>query len=124
LGPSGPARFLHGGSGDDGLVGPGTLYGGSGDDLLRDSLNWADMLVGGPGRDIVEFPYSDDHRDVVRLRGGGADTVRCDTLVADERPAPARPHQSDTFFVDGSDRVDHRCESARVLLSGRPRDVR
>jgi hypothetical protein len=123
-GPSGPARFLHGGIGDDYLGGPGTLYGGSGDDFLRDSLHAADMLVGGPGRDIVEFPFSDDHRDVVRLRGGGADTVRCDALVAEERPASARPYQSDTFFVDGSDRVHPRCESARILLSGRPSDVR
>jgi hypothetical protein len=66
------------------------------------------MLVGGPGRDIVKFPDSDDYPDVVRVRGGGADTVRCEV----------RLDQSDVLLVDGSDRVHPRCETARVLLSG------
>ena len=106
---------LRGGRGDDSMEGPGRVYGGRGDDRLRANLNGADMLVGGPGRDIVTFPSGgDEHRDVARLRGGGADIVRCD----------ARLYRSDTLLVDASDRVLPRCEGARVLVSGQPRDGR
>lgn len=109
-----PWGFLHGGRGDDALFGSGALYGGPGDDRLEDSSYGADLLVGGPGRDLVIFDEWDDYRDVVRLRGGGADRIRCDSGF----------YESDIFFVDESDHVAPACRSARILLSGRPRDLR
>jgi hypothetical protein len=73
-------NVLCGGPDDDSLNGPGWLYGGLGDDSLGDSgSNQAgvpDMLVGGPGSDVVELIGGAG--TVVRLRGGGADSLYCD----------------------------------------------
>jgi hypothetical protein len=113
--PFGDARapgpnFLFGGPGKDTLRAPGWLYGGPGDDHLSDTFvdDSRDMMVGGPGRDVV-FPVIDRFSDVVRVRGGGADHVIC------------APGGKDVLFVDRSDRLDPDCHSARVLLTERPR---
>jgi hypothetical protein len=74
----------HGGSGDDVFdefvtSTPGWYYGGPGDDKLHAddrSQREPEMFVGGPGRDTVYL--GNDPGGVVRLRGGGKDTVRPD----------------------------------------------
>jgi hypothetical protein len=68
------------------------------------------MLVGGPGRDRVEMVGDDSRLDVVRVRGGGRDTVYCDDP----------PDSYDLLYVDRSDRVARTCRRARILLTGRP----
>jgi hypothetical protein len=104
---------LRGGPGADSLSGPGWLYGGPGDDFLEDAgsngARFPDMLVGGLGRDQVELIGRG--RTVVRLRGGGADSVNC--------LGSAQP--SIVLYVDRSDRINPRCRSARILLTERPR---
>ena len=70
------------------------------------------MLVGGPGRDVVETT-PDGQSDVIRVRGGGRDRVLCDAPVDRE----------DVLLIDESDRVGHACQPARVLLSGRPQSL-
>ena len=67
------------------------------------------MFVGGLGRDLVRL-HNEGRRDVVRLRGGGADEVRC--------YFPGDPR--DIFVVDGSDRVGRACKG-RVMLTERAR---
>lgn len=101
---------LHGGPGNDDVHG-GWVYGGPGDDRLYSSGFEADMLVGGPGQDTA-FLYGGDPGggDLVRLRGGGADMLRC--LTKDSR---------DVAFVDRSDHVRHNCKGMQILRSGRPR---
>jgi hypothetical protein len=111
---------LRGGRGDDRLRGPGHVYGGPGDDLLE-AASWIperEMLVGGPGRDIVRL-YHQHKRvgDVVRLRGGGTDRVACTRTFND----PKKLQFDAVLFVDRSDRVDPHCRGVRVLLTERPR---
>ena len=106
---------LYGGTGEDYLDAPGWLYGGPGPDELSDSFPGAgyasrDMLVGGPGRDTV-WLTKDRHKDVVRVRGGGVDRVRC----------AAEPDRGDVLFVDLFDRVESKCRTATVLYTERPR---
>ena len=112
LGPN----VLFGGPGDDLIVGRGggRYYGGPGNDRLSDELGvrsggWVDMLVGGPGRDIVTLKR-DNRADVVRTRGGGTDRVNC-----------AASGGNDVLFVDRSDRLSPSCKDATVLYTGRPR---
>jgi hypothetical protein len=106
--------MLRGGSGDDGLVGPGWSYGGPGNDRLvggdRSDSGVPGMLVGGPGRDRVIIEARAPL--VVRLRGGGADSVSC---LLDE-PAPRRA----VIFADESDRISSDCRGAHIRLTGRP----
>ena len=110
----GGTSVMFGGPGEDDLYSPGRLYGGPGADYLQefDRPRTADMLVGGPGQDVV---YLDDDRrgDVVRVRGGGGvDHVHC----------PAHPDPDDAlFFVDRTDRLSPSCEEATVLYTKRPR---
>ena len=112
IGQTGP-NVLLGGTGKDVLEGHrgGRLYGGPGNDLLTDELGSgeSDMLVGGPGRDIVKL-FDDQRTDVVRLRNGGADHVICLTSATD-----------DVLFVDRIDRLGPGCKSATVLYTERPR---
>lgn len=115
------AVMLRGGPGNDILDGPGHpaggtahLYGGRGDDFLNARAHppSREMLVGGPGRDVINLHYDPDfRRDVVRVRGGGVDRVYC-------RP---NADPGDTLFVDRSDHLSPSCESATVLFTGRPR---
>ena len=106
---------LRGGPGNDSLASPGWLYGGPGADELDDYFTFnfdrtSDMLVGGPGRDTVLLGR--DHRsDIVRVRGGGIDRVRCSK----------QPGTSDVLFVDRADRLTPGCKNAIVLLTERPR---
>jgi RTX calcium-binding nonapeptide repeat (4 copies) len=121
----GGMRLLRGGRGDDRLAGPGLLYAGVGNDRLDEWLG-PDMLVGGPGHDTVTAAQfgADEFRDVVRLRGGGADTLRCWRA----------PDAEDVMLLDRSDRVlpgnrgtrgaGSGCSRAQILLSGRPPDLR
>jgi hypothetical protein len=112
---------LRGGQGNDVLTGPGHptggsghLYGGRGDDVLNARAHppSREMLVGGPGSDVINLYFDPDYRrDVVRVRGGGVDRVRC-------RP---NADPGDTLFVDATDRLSPSCKNARVLLTGRPR---
>jgi len=111
-------NVLRGGPGDDTLVGSGWLYGGTGNDFLLDSPPGnpsavPDMLIGGPGRDDVGLQGRG--RTVVRLRGGGSDSVGCD-----------QPASHDVvMFLDRSDRINRDCgRSARVLYAARPRAPR
>ena len=69
----------------------------------------SDLLVGGPGRDIIKL-IDDQRTDVVRLRNGGADHVICSTSATD-----------DVLFVDRTDRLSPSCENATVLFTERPR---
>ncbi len=107
---AGDTNVLFGGTGNDKLRAPGWLYGGPGDDQLSDPIGpqSADMLVGGPGHDVVRL-YGDGRRDVVRLRGGGADRVTCSV------------GEDDVLFVDRSDRLSRACKKAIVLYTERPR---
>jgi len=111
-------RRLRGGPGDDSLVGPGWLYGGPGADELEEDASvrapGPEMMVGGPGPDSVTLDSYYPRRTVVRLRGGGADSIVCD------RP----PDRIDVLFVDSSDDIDPACHTALVRLTGRPRIVR
>jgi hypothetical protein len=117
---------LRGGPGNDTLDGPGHpaggaghLYGGRGDDVLnaRATPPSREMLVGGPGNDLIHL-YADYRRDVVRVRGGGVDRVDCDRY-ADPGGRYADP--GDALFVDRFDRLSPRCRDATVLFTGRPR---
>ena len=108
-------QLVYGGPGDDTLE-AGRLYGGPGDDQFFDRHSLigfkprADMMVGGPGRDVVSL-QGDDRSDVVRIRGGGIDRVLC-----------VRPFdRDDTLFVDRADFVSPTCKNTRILLTGRPR---
>jgi hypothetical protein len=105
-------KVAHGGPGNDLLLSGGLIYGGAGADHLSDRFarKSGDMLVGGPGRDTVEL-VRDRRSDVVRVRGGDVDRVRC----------PTHPDPGDALFVDRSDRLSPSCENARVLFTGRPR---
>jgi hypothetical protein len=113
--PAGDPNVLFGGTGNDRISAPGWLYGGPGDDQLSDLFveefdESGGMMVGGPGRDVVRL--SDDGRsDVVRVRGGGVDRVRC---------AP-RANRKDALFVDRSDLLSPSCRDATVLFTERPR---
>ena len=101
-----------GGPGNDEFDGGGWFYGGPGNDFLDDHESSSDMLVGGPGRDLVGLE-PDGRRDVVRVRGGGKDTVDCSSFPL--------PDPEDVLFVDRSDRLSPGCEDATVLYTGRPR---
>lgn len=103
---------VYGGPGYDLLSAPGLLYGGPKNDVLEDSVfsKSADMMVGGPGRDIVRLAR-DRRRDVVQVRGGGVDYVNCR-----EHPDPG-----DALFVDRTDRLSPSCKDATVLYTERPR---
>ena len=103
---------LRGGPGNDDLLSPGWLYAGPGSDSLQELVRprTADMLVGGPGEDVL-YLESDNRSDVVRVRGGGVDHVHC----------PARPDPGDVLFVDRSDRLSPSCKKATVLFTERPR---
>ncbi len=103
---------VHGGPGHDDLYSPGRLYGGPSSDYLQefDRPATADMLVGGPGQDVL-YLEADDRSDVVRVRGGGVDHVHCDP----------HPDPGDALFVDRSDRVSPSCKDATVLYTERPR---
>ena len=92
---------LRGGPGDDILDGPGLetpifghghLYGGRGDDVLnaRAIPPSREMLVGGPGNDVVHL-YADGRRDVVRVRGGGIDRIDCGRRAATRGRIVRRP---------------------------------
>ena len=108
---------LRGGAGDDQLVGfyGGRLYGGRGDDAL-DASGPGEMVVGGPGRDLVSVLPDSGAPDVVRLRGGGRDRLFCN-----EGPLGA----SEVVYVDRRDRIDPDCgDKARIVTVGRPRAVR
>ena len=59
---------VHGGSGDDVLLGPGTMYGGPGNDTLRGGRG-DDQLTGGPGRDVIYGGAGND-----QLSDGETDT--------------------------------------------------
>ncbi len=107
--------ILRGGPGNDFLASPGWLYGGPGADKLDDELYGAqssDMLVGGPGRDTVRL-QRDRTNDVVRVRGGGVDRIKCERFLP--------PDPGDVLFVDRSDRVSPGCKTATVLYTERPR---
>jgi hypothetical protein len=111
---------LHGGPGNDILDGPGLdsafghghLYGARGDDVLKARAipPSREMLVGGPGNDVVHI-HADGRRDVVRVRGGGIDRIGCG-----RRAEPA-----DALFVDRTDRISPSCKDATVLYTERPR---
>ena len=101
-----------GGPGNDEFDGGGWFYGGPGNDFLDDHESSSDMLVGGPGRDLVGLE-PDGRRDVLRVRGGGKDTVDCSSFPL--------PDPEDVLFVDRSDRLSPGCEDATVLYTARPR---
>lgn len=103
---------LRGGPGNDDLLSPGWLYAGPGSDSLQelDRPRTTDMLVGGPGQDVL-YLESDNRGDVVRVRGGGVDHVDCDP----------DPDPGDALFVDRSDRLSPSCKDATVLYTERPR---
>ena len=108
--------ILRGGRGDDHLFGAPRLYGGRGDDYLEAAPRTgppgvADMLVGGPGHDSVEITDGSEAA-VVRLRGGGADSVFCYFSHAAAQVV---------MFVDRADRLDAQCSRARILYDERPR---
>jgi hypothetical protein len=111
---SSPLHTLRGGPGNDRIDAAGSTYGGPGDDRLKDlDLGpGVNRLVGGPGRDRVTL-VTGGSEDIVRVRGGGRDTIRC----------AQAPPRFDVLIVDGSDRVSPRCRSARILRSGRPLDL-
>ena len=109
LSEAGPRSVLRGGTGDDivdAFSGPAWAYGGPGSDTLRPSSR-RDMLVGGRGRDLIDFVGPDNSADTFRIRGGGHDTVFCggDT---DRR---------DVLFADRSDELD-LCGNALVVFTG------
>jgi len=115
-------NVARGGPGDDhiytfgGVVGGlNWAYGGRGDDRLRADLEGRDMLVGGPGHEVVELVL-DGRPDVVRLRGGGADVLRC----SDEEGTHVEGEPHDRVFADSTDRIDPDCKGTQVLLEGRP----
>jgi Ca2+-binding RTX toxin-like protein len=117
LSEAGRRSVLRGGTGDDivdAYPGPAWGYGGPGRDELRPSPR-RDMLVGGRGRDLVDFVVenTDKSADTFRIRGGGHDTVFCNG-DADRR---------DVFFADRSDELD-LCGDARLLFTGRPQIFR
>jgi hypothetical protein len=118
----GHKNVARGGPGDDLIVTFGDVgginwaYGGRGNDHLNASLYTRDMLVGGPGHDVVEL-IMDGRPDLVRLRGGGADLLRCRD-VDGFLPAGER---KDIVFADAADRIEPDCKGTRVLLKGKPR---
>jgi hypothetical protein len=108
----GRAFVMRGGPGNDEIFGAGRAYGGPGADSIEDTSTSADMFVGGPGRDTIEM-FRDGESDIVRVRGGGADRVVCDDGV----------DRSDVVLVGRADRVDRRCQTGQVMLTGRPRQL-
>ena len=112
---AGAARVVSGGDGDDritlgaagtvtatgddgddriyGLVGRDRILGGDGNDRLYGERS-SDRIDGGRGRDFIDAGRSDD---VVRLRDGEVDRVRCST-------------GRDTVVADKKDRVERDCE--------------
>jgi len=113
---------VYGGRGDDRLEGNGMLYGGPGDDTITSSGPIGpQMVVGGPGRDVVQLSGDEHGRDIVRLRGGGADLLRC---VENSPDIDFTFGPQDMLYVDRSDRLVGDCGGARVLLTGRPSGFR
>jgi Ca2+-binding RTX toxin-like protein len=111
LAETGPRSVLRGGTGEDivdAFSGPAWAYGGPGNDTLQTSPR-RDMLVGGRGRDLIDFVGGDKAADTFRIRGGGHDMVFCDGNT-----------DRDVFFADRADELD-LCGDARVLFTGRPR---
>jgi hypothetical protein len=108
----GRAFVMRGGPGNDEILGAGRAYGGPGADYIEDASNSADMLVGGPGRDTIAMFQGGD-RDIVRVRGGGADRVVCEDGI----------DRTDVLLVGRADRVGRRCQAGQVLLTGRPRQL-
>jgi hypothetical protein len=112
-------QIVRGGPGDDRIndtlpVASTWAYGGRGDDHIYSSYR-GDMLVGGPGRDMVVLT-EDGKPDLVRLRGGGSDVLRC--RDPDFAGLPGERH--DIVFADGADRIDPFCEGTQILFDGRP----
>jgi hypothetical protein len=95
---------LYGGPGNDNLFGLDSEESGHGL-----GSGESDLLVGGPGRDIIKL-IDDQRTDVVRLRNGGVDHVVCSTSATD-----------DVLFVDRTDRLSPSCENATALFTERPR---
>ena len=90
-------------------------YGGPGNDHLKGYwLQTSQMLVGGPGRDVVELlgheaSGENPRSNVVRIRDGGQDLVRCGDPVHDF-----------VVYLDRVDRVGKRCRGAYLVYRGRP----
>jgi hypothetical protein len=101
---------IYGDAGDDITQDGFRLYGGPGNDYLTDSHRDYAMLVGGPGSDHIDL-LGDEPDDLVRVRGGGIDTVRC--LGAVDR--------YDALYLDAVDNVQSSCRKARIVLTDRPR---
>jgi RTX calcium-binding nonapeptide repeat (4 copies) len=107
---------LRGGDGNDTFSGLAWQYGGSDDDHLKGyRMERAQMLVGGAGQDVVELLGNEGRgryppENVVRIRDGGEDIVRCDNPVFDY-----------VIYLDRVDVLGKNCTGARLRYRGRPK---